>query len=70
MPQPAIWSVRLRAWRVLMRCQSLGSEDEISGTIMTDLLNRVWDGMSGLFSPKEPDTAAADHEALANDAGR
>lgn len=43
-----------------------GLEDEISGTIITDFLNRVWDGMSGLFSPKEPETAAADHEALAN----
>ena len=41
-------------------------DDEISGTIITDFLNRVWDGMSGLFSPKEPETAAADHEALAN----
>ncbi|MDG2453825.1 MAG: sensor histidine kinase [Paracoccaceae bacterium] len=43
-----------------------GLDDEISGTIITDFLNRVWDGMSGLFSPKEPETAAADHEALAN----
>ena len=41
-------------------------DDEISGTIITDFLNRVWDGMSVLFSPKEPETAAADHEALAN----
>ena len=43
-----------------------GLDDEISGTIITDFLNRVWDVMSVLFSPKEPETAAADHEALAN----